>query len=183
MGKNFKAVQNQIQSSEQTEKNSKQSKIKYNRHNKRKEFQSSQKSNTILRTNELLRPCRAKTNGELWMQWRSWEPVELQQTTLCAGDRELLLLAWHLMLEKVQCVQCALLYLVSWYYIRHKKNVGFFTPNVLTRNYSIQILWVLCDIKCFQKQIQTCIFFQALWPSKALHCVLNFAHPLQVTFW
>ena len=51
-----------------------------------KKFQSSPNSNTIVRTNGPLRLCLVRTNVELWMQWRSWEPVELQQTTLCAGD-------------------------------------------------------------------------------------------------
>ena len=38
---------------------------------------------------------------------------------------------------------------------RAQKKVGIFIPNVLTRNYNMQILCVLCDIKSFQKQIQT----------------------------
>ena len=162
MGTNFKAVQNQIQSSEQTE-----------------EFQSSQKSNTILRTNGLLRPCQVRTNVELWMQWRSWEPVELQQTTLCAGHWEslLLTLCW-----KQYNINSQFYILYRYTYNRRQKNVAIFIPNVLTRNYNMQILCMPCDIKCFQKQIQIFMFSQALWPSKALHCVLNFAHPLQVTF-
>ena len=106
MGKFFKAVQNKIQSSEQTERISKQSKIKYNRQNKRTVAAvSSEDKRRALNAMEELR-ARGATTDDLMCRW-------------------LRITFTHLMLETIQFVQFALLYLVSWYYKRHKKMLAF----------------------------------------------------------